>query len=462
MATWNERLIAFRRTPNGFAGCALVIALVSSLSATAAAQSAARPDKGMRPTGSYAVSDIEKVSMTNGNVNVSIPLASLPPIAGGKLSWTIAANYNSKMWDMNRVEEQDTSTIPFTRWITNHIQASSNSSWIIGAGYRIDVTESHDDVDWRDPLCGDHTEPPYPCDPDFQLLQQHPSWFKVTLTTPDGAVHELRPTDGSGAYNGFARPYLFQYSWKTPATTNTTMNYYSYDGSYLWAAIDPWVRATDGLNPVNWSVYLPDGTRIRTRTGNQNNRGQYIIDTNGNSIRIYTTSNGMETTTHYVDKQTLREISLVFNQAVNPPFGQARVEYHTSENTLATTYINFRSSLFHGWAYHIDEPFCADRSELILDQDLIVVDSIVLPPTEPGVTRQFSFGYNSDSSVPVNYQWRPDCTFQPDCNVSPPLPPFCVRSASKGLGSLSHITMPSGAMVDYSYFWDQPDTGSLL
>jgi hypothetical protein len=60
-------------------------------------QEASRPDRGVMPNGSYAISDIENINVLNGNVNIRIPLASLPPIAGGKLSWTITAQYNSKI-----------------------------------------------------------------------------------------------------------------------------------------------------------------------------------------------------------------------------------------------------------------------------------------------------------------------------------------------------------------------------
>src|ERR1700752_5436445 len=68
---------------------------------------AARPDRGTMPNSSYAVSDIESISLQNGNVNLNIPLASLPPIAGGKLSWTISANYNSKLWNVTRYQQND-------------------------------------------------------------------------------------------------------------------------------------------------------------------------------------------------------------------------------------------------------------------------------------------------------------------------------------------------------------------
>ena len=70
------------------------------------AQEAARPDRGAAMNRNYLVSDVENINLQNGNVNLSIPLASLPPIAGGKLSWTISANYNSKIWDVVKVQEE--------------------------------------------------------------------------------------------------------------------------------------------------------------------------------------------------------------------------------------------------------------------------------------------------------------------------------------------------------------------
>jgi hypothetical protein len=73
----------------------VIVLLVSA--GLVAAQEASRPDRGVMPNGSYSISDIENINVLNGNVNIRIPLASLPPIAGGKLSWTITAQYNSKI-----------------------------------------------------------------------------------------------------------------------------------------------------------------------------------------------------------------------------------------------------------------------------------------------------------------------------------------------------------------------------
>src|SRR5437764_3427044 len=67
---------------------------------------AARPDRGIMPGASYSVSDTENISLSNGNLNMSVPLASLPSIAGGDLKFSLSAIYNSKLWNVTRVEHQ--------------------------------------------------------------------------------------------------------------------------------------------------------------------------------------------------------------------------------------------------------------------------------------------------------------------------------------------------------------------
>src|SRR5215467_10881749 len=108
--SWTELSNTIRRFRAGITGLCLAAAVLTMTAATTLGQTANRPDRGVRPTGSYSVSDIENINMNNGNLNVSIPLASLPPIAGGKLSWTLAAHYNSKAWDMYRTQEESTVT----------------------------------------------------------------------------------------------------------------------------------------------------------------------------------------------------------------------------------------------------------------------------------------------------------------------------------------------------------------
>lgn len=116
-----------------------VAILIASVSIGALAQApdpAARPDRGTRPNGAYSISDIENISLQNGNVNLSIPLAALPTIAGGKLSFALAAHYNSKNWDMKSYEnEADLNHNSF--WTAQQIDQGITGGWRVGGAYAI-------------------------------------------------------------------------------------------------------------------------------------------------------------------------------------------------------------------------------------------------------------------------------------------------------------------------------------
>ena len=122
---------------------AFVAALLTTMVAECFGQ-AARPERGVMPTGSYAITDIENVNLTNGNLNLSIPLASLPPMAGGKLGFTIRAEYNSKGWDTVSQELQSDPLNPATKYVVSHLQQSGVSGWRIGGTYQI----SFEDITW--------------------------------------------------------------------------------------------------------------------------------------------------------------------------------------------------------------------------------------------------------------------------------------------------------------------------
>ena len=63
------------------------------------------PDRGFIAGGSYALSDIETINTTNGNLMLNIPLASLP--AGRGPAYTFALRYNSKLWDSKGTRNTD-------------------------------------------------------------------------------------------------------------------------------------------------------------------------------------------------------------------------------------------------------------------------------------------------------------------------------------------------------------------
>ena len=157
----------------------LVIGLLTVLDRTALGQAASRPDRGIRPVGSYSISELESISLTNGNLNLSIPLAGLPPMAGGKLSWVVRANYNSKNWDVTSVEHA--ASPPFQGWTESLVQLSNGMGWQVGGTYTLSLQD-------RDQ---DHLGILDPNDP-ARLYR-----WKMVLNTPDGATHELRPVGRS-------------------------------------------------------------------------------------------------------------------------------------------------------------------------------------------------------------------------------------------------------------------------
>ncbi len=404
------------------------IAFFVTVAATTVAgqTAAARPDRGVVPNGSYSISDIEKINLQNGNLNLEIPLASLPPIAGDKLGWTLKAHYNSKLWNMNRVEligeRSDLSLVPY---VVDTPELSDLGGWRISGQYEIEIRDARSEFDYQ--------LPPVEDEPDYSLMNNY-NWYKVVLRTPDGAEHELRPMDHSPF--GGVRTFMYSYYSASPYT-HGTMRYYSFDGSHIYATVTA---------QNNWTVILPDGTKvIQTTDGIQR-----LQDTNGNKIKIFTNGTG----THYQDEQTGREIRYLYDPAGNGGKGQGRVYYKTVTGVEKQITINFDVTTVTGQVYPVKDWIpgqfsaspCPRHSEL--NTDVPVISEIILPETETGIVRKFDFDYNSDSSESAtNSHVRFSC--------NDPLASY-TRDASKGWGSLSEMTTPSGAVIDYSYLLDSP------
>ena len=390
--------------------------LLMSFSKGVVAQTAARPDRGFMPNGSYSVSDIEQISLQNGNLGLTIPLASLPPIAGGNLSWTINAHYNSKIWNINRQEyigeRSDGSNVYY---VVDTPELSDQANWRISGQYEIDIREASFDFAYQLPPVAD--------EPDYSLMVNY-NWYRVVLRMPDGAEHELRPLDYSPFAGG--KEFLYGYYNATPYT-HGAMRYYSFDGSYLFATVTSY---------NNWTVYLPNGTKVVQTTDGI----QRIQDTNGNKIKIYTDANG----THYQDEQTGREIRYKLEAG-----NQGRVYYKTVGNVEKYIAINFGESTVQGQLYRVNDwiPYQFNFNPCTHHQEIYtaipVIREIVLPQTEPGVTRKFTFTYDSDSTETAS---NPLVRF----SCSGPSQTY-VRTASKGWGFLSRIETPSGAKIDYKF-----------
>ena len=65
----------------GRRSCALGFLLLC-VASSALAQDSSTPQRGFQPAGSYALTDLETINTTNGNMLLSIPMAALPPGRG--------------------------------------------------------------------------------------------------------------------------------------------------------------------------------------------------------------------------------------------------------------------------------------------------------------------------------------------------------------------------------------------
>ncbi|MFZ0751924.1 MAG: hypothetical protein WAM70_21370, partial [Pyrinomonadaceae bacterium] len=423
------------------AGLLVMVTLVILWPQTTFAQTAARPDRGLVPGASYSVSDTETISLTNGNLNLAIPLASLPPIAGGKLSFSLSAIYNSKLWNITRVQNQLPPISNCGSWVVDTPQIGDAGGWRIGGGYQIQIRDARDDFSYYIPN-------PYPPeDPCFgnlqdQVLLQN-RYYRVVLIGPDGAEHEMRPIDHTNtAYSGYGSSFLFNHYTATPDSGGGSMRYYSADGSYLWAVVNP------SSNPVRWTVYLNDGTKVTQYSDGI----QRISDTNGNSIKIFSDAAGG----HIQDEQTGREIRVTYDPGANGGWGQAQIIYPTVTGIEQTVAINYGTTRVEGLVYPVQDwsPFGGEtgggmvcQKHAALFSDLYVIRSIVFPATEPGVpARRFEFNYNSDQKETVTHQVWWAC-MQPQETYT--------RQVSKGLGGLSEMITPTGASVKYTYSRDE-------
>ena len=387
--------------------------IVFTLSGLSFAQEASRPERGVMPNGSYSISDIENINVLNGNVNIRIPLASLPPIAGGKLSWTVSAQYNSKIWNITGIQQDDEAL----GWQPYDVNVpGADSPWSIGNTYVMLFRNANDDF-WRLEYPGDSDIPQW----DLNLINNY-QWWKVVLRMPDGSEHEFRPTDSSSYIGG--QDFLRGFYNVIP--NGSPMRYYSVDGSYMFA------RITSNLN---WAVYMPDGTQIiQTPDGVQR-----IQDTNGNKIKIFSDANG----THYQDEQTGREIRLTYNPA-GP--GQYQVWYKTVTGIEHHIDINLGTTMVDGKFYSVQQPRCDPGLTEVLSASLPVVREIVFPQTEPTQPqRHFTFDYNSDSSTSETDNKTTSCPGSSEPNTRP---------VSYGLGEVSRIVTPSGSIIEYSYKYD--------
>lgn len=402
-----------RPTNHAVVVCALSLFLlfVSSI----LGQTASRPDRGASTLAPYSRSDVEDINLQNGNLGLKIPLASLPSMAGGKLGFTVYAYYNSKLWD-TYVEERHTPPNQWTVWYPVSIPRPSNfGGWSIGAIYSVETEMAVDDYVF------DQGNP----SPEIPILE---SYRRTFLSTPDGSRHEMRPLGPQG-YSGDMTMF-FGYVNQSPATTGQPMTYYSTDGSYIRMVIYP------PSSTLDWEAFLADGTKVEQ---SRDPWFQRITDANGNKIKIFSGPEGI----HYQDEYTGREIRKKFNAST----GRTEIWYQSVGGTWNKVEVVSGTTQVRGKFYTVSVPDSPSglgcEYHEPTGETLGVVREIIFPATELNPPR-YLFEYNSDlsSEIPV---------YVPSCNAS--YQPYH-QSASYGLGEISKMTTPLGAIHEYEFSLD--------
>ncbi len=150
-----------------------------------------RPDTGFKAGNSYAIGDIENVNLTNGNLGVNLPLASLPIGRGGSKGFGLSLNYNSKMWGSQ--QERRTDGVPNEVGDVTYMRelvTPNEDPWNFHLGYQL-IQIGRSNLEER-AECKPFNEAEY---------AKNPYRFKVEVATPDGSKIAFRPY-GVGNYFG--------------------------------------------------------------------------------------------------------------------------------------------------------------------------------------------------------------------------------------------------------------------
>jgi hypothetical protein len=167
---------------------------------SAALGQGATPNRGFQPGASYALSDIETINTTNGNLSLHLPLGKLPAGRGG-FSGQLNLHYDSKLYDSKTQWYQDWDHVVFGEphvAIRNMLVTSNEGGWHYGTGYDLQLID-------RMTQYPPEIAPQYPASETIYH-------YKVKVAFPDGSLHEFMPRVGSQIDQGYSdiRPDGYQ------------------------------------------------------------------------------------------------------------------------------------------------------------------------------------------------------------------------------------------------------------
>jgi RHS repeat-associated protein len=396
---------------NCLAKMAITCAYLLSYALLAQAQSQnTAPERGFHAGGSYALSEIETISRSSGELSLNLPLGVLPPGRGG-LAAKLSLLYSSKLWDTFETVECSVHGTPGEASV---LTQSQDGGWRYGYQYYLKL--NYFKIPATEEFCNGKLPPDY-CNSGIT----HP--YQLVLVTPDGAQHKLW-LDGHTDTEGFQNIWPDGTSACPGQTGETgTLTYYSTDSSFLRLDI-----AHDGDSDWTnnaWTLYLADGMRVLGGTIAGSNAFQRIIDRNGNYIEMRNVLmdpnyNHHETT--YITDQLNRSVVLERN-------------YTANQDAIHVTGVNGAEKLWLVEWRNIVVRKTYHRSDFNpsagLNKTIRVVGKILLP-TQAG-NLFYTFDYNANATNNPSFGW----------------------------GELSAVTLPSGASANYGYLSDGTNGGSI-
>jgi RHS repeat-associated protein len=400
----------------------VVILLVVSI--TSFSQEERNPNRGYRSSNSYSLSDIENVNMSNGNLMLTIPLASLPAGRGTSPGYTVALHYNSKLWNVVREFRTDGVGEGFEdhRYTRELIEQSLQGGWHLDSGFHQLRLVKRSEV-----------EAEAPCYVGEEGYRRNGYNFKLELQLSNGSVTEFKPRSPHAsqiADDGFFSldPWgvKHSYSYAPPneiaghpscssthvLVENSGIHYYTDDGSRmrLFIPYQPNVH----VSLMRWTLYFPNGQVIENKPQDDTTVHQRLTDRNGNRIVWKTgTLNGV---TGLKIENDVGQFIFFGDKIIQPGVNGELLETAISSKSV--------------WVYHkylattdINAPSTTQHAELF--DSLVVVDKITLPQQLGGLTYEFTYHASDTQPTTGNY--------------------------TGGWGELASIKLPSGAKADYSY-----------
>lgn len=416
-------------------------------------------EQNYQPGVPYSISDIESINNTNGNLMFNFGFGMVT--GRGRATQGISLKYNSKLYETHTMTALDMGGNNNPQIF---IRKDLESGWQYDQDYRIRVINRNDDLDQPiQPGGGFIFLPPEQGDGCVHLPPNYKAVYvwKLIMYFPDGSQHEFRPTgysdesqdqlgslqtkdgyfnvDTSGtiknlAYaltepNGDCSGTPYSVSVVTTQDPNSKMTYYSTDGTFMRLEIP---NGQDVRNPANWTLYMPDGSRVTT--GELDAQGnplpQRVYDKNGNFVTKGTVTlpdGGGTQVEGYVDEVG----RYVARKQVSP------LEDHIYKIGVSGEPVIWKVK----WKWisvikkyttsgTIDEQRCCYSQQVHASQHK-VVDEVILP--EEMGDLKYKFTYNGHEGQ-VN--WNGDLN---NPNESP------------GWGDVIDVTTPSGAKAEYDY-----------